>query len=286
MSQITKILVVLLSLFSIFLCGAMVAFVVNTNNYKDLYESQKSLSKTIQAENALFGTQYDEQRKKMVELEAQLRQQIQGLQDQNNQLAADLRNAERLGQEYQARADSWKAVLAGFEQSVGNLQSSLQLTQQQLDNARAQGIKDQKELNQITADLYERIVQIQSLEAERRRLLEQKQDLETRLGGLTSASGPIQASVVTPTPGSARSVTPATYGSDINGVLVDVNRGMATLSVGSADGVKEGMTFHVTRGESFLCDVKITNVDVNKSAGVLELVQQQPKVGDTASTRI
>lgn len=262
----------------------MVAFVVNTNNYKTLYESQKNTSQTLQAEAASYGRQYDEQLKKTAELEAQFRQQIQSQQDQNNQLAVDLRKSERLGQEYQARADSWKAVLTGFEQSVGNLQSSLQLTQQQLDEARAQGIKDQKELNQITADLYEKIVQLQSLEAERRRLLEQKQDLETKLSGLSTPTEPIRASVVTPTPGPARSAAPVTYGNDINGVLVEVSRGMATLSVGSADGVQQGMTFHVTRGDKFLCDVKITNVDVNKSAGVLDLVQQQPKVGDTAST--
>ena len=37
--------------------------------------------------------------------------------------------------------------MAGFEQSVRNLQASLDQTQQQLDTARSQGIKDQKELN-------------------------------------------------------------------------------------------------------------------------------------------
>jgi Fe-S cluster assembly protein SufB len=69
--------------------------------------------------------------------------------------------------------------MTGFEQSVRNLQASLSQTQEQLDVARSQGVKDQKELNQITADLYEKIVQLQSLDAERRRLLEQKKELES-----------------------------------------------------------------------------------------------------------
>jgi len=68
--------------------------------------------------------------------------------------------------------------MAGFEQSVRNLQDSLKQTQIQLDDARAQSIKDQKELNQIAAALTEKIVQLQDLEAERRRLLEQKTALE------------------------------------------------------------------------------------------------------------
>ncbi len=47
-----------------------------------------------------------------------------------------------------------------------------------------------------------------------------------------------------------------------------------------------GMKFHVTRGDEFICDVLIVNVDTEKAVGVLELVQQSPKVGDNASTNL
>jgi hypothetical protein len=46
------------------------------------------------------------------------------------------------------------------------------------------------------------------------------------------------------------------------------------------------MKFHVTRGDAFICDILIVDVDVEKAVGVLELVQQQPKVGDNASTNL
>ena len=67
---------------------------------------------------------------------------------------------------------------------------------------------------------------------------------------------------------------------------VDVKNSLATISIGSADGVKEGMKFHVTRGDEFICDVLIVNVDTEKAVGVLELVQQSPKTGDNASTNL
>ena len=51
-------------------------------------------------------------------------------------------------------------------------------------------------------------------------------------------------------------------------------------------GVKEGMKFHVTRGDEFICDILITDVDTEEAVGVLELVQQQPNVGDTVSTNL
>lgn len=284
MSPLTKILVILLSLFAIFLCGAMVSFVVNTNNYKALYEQQKNLYSVAQADAANLNRLYDELQKKMKLQEEQLQERIAVLQAQNTKLIADLQNAERQSQEYQARADSWKGVLTGFEQSIRSLQESLRLTQTQLDEARAQGIKDARELNQITSDLYEKIVQLEALEADRRRLLEQKKELENQLSGTLPASA--SAVTVTPIPGPARPAVPAAVGADIRGLVTEVRSNMITLSVGSSDGVQKDMRFHITRGDQFLCDVVITHVDINQSAGVLELIQQTPRVGDTASTRL
>ena len=263
----------------------MVSFVINTNNYKALYDQQKGLFSTTQAELSTMNGLYDEQQAKTKALEDKLLGQIQTLQERNDKLLADLQSAERQSQEYQAQADSWKGILTGFQQSIRNLQESLRLTQDQLDQARAQGIKDSKALNQITAELYEKLVQLEALEADRRRLLEQKQQLEARAGSGTFG-GPVSVDVVTPLPGPARPVAPVTVGADIRGLITEVTNEMVTLSVGSSDGVRKDMVFHVTRGDRFLCDVVITNVDINKSAGVLELIQQQPRIGDTASTKL
>lgn len=285
MSPLTKISAILLSLTAIFLCGGMISFVVNTNNYKALYEQQKNLYSAAQADVANLNRLYDELQKKMKLQTEQMEEKIAALQAQNTKLMADLQNVERQRQEYQARADSWKGVLTGFEQSIRSLQESLRLTQSQLDEARAQGIKDAKELNQITSELYEKIVQLEALEADRRRLLEQKKELETKLtGAMPSASVP--AAVVTPLPGPARPAAITPVGADIRGLITEVRSNMVTLSVGSADGVEKDMRFHVTRGDQFLCDVVVTHVDINQSAGVLELVQQTPRVGDTASTKL
>ena len=67
---------------------------------------------------------------------------------------------------------------------------------------------------------------------------------------------------------------------------VDLKNSMASISIGTADGVKEGMTFHVTRGNTFICDILIIEVDVEMAIGVLDLVVQQPRVGDNASTNL
>ena len=286
MSTLTKILVVLLSLFSIFLCGMMVTFVGSAKNYKSLYEEQTKLAQYTQAELVKKDEFFNAQAGKYKDLEAKLQENILALEAEKNKLVADLRKAERLSVQYQDQADSWKGVMTGFEQSVRGLQASLQQTQQQLDTARSQGITDRKELNQITADLYAKIVQLQSLEAERRRLLEQKTELEKQIDTI-GTDAPAKTNPVTQRVGTA---TPAassdTVGANVKGVVMDVSESLVHLSVGSADGVRENMVLHITRGDVFLCDVMVTNVDINQSAGILQLVKQRPQVGDTASTEL
>ena len=86
----------------------------------------------LQADLATKDEQYNIQVNKCTKLEEQLQQELQDIEADKNQLASDLRKAERLAQKYQADADSWKGVMTGFEQSVRNLQASLNQTQQQL----------------------------------------------------------------------------------------------------------------------------------------------------------
>jgi hypothetical protein len=277
--------VVLLSLFSIFLCGMMVAFVGGAKNYKQGYVGLQQDLQYAQAELTKKDEQFNTQAFKYKELENRLLDTLATLETEKNQLTADLRKSERLSAQYQSQADSWKGVMTGFEQSVRNLQASLQQTQQQLDTARSQGINDRKELNQITADLYAKIVQLQSMEAERRRLLEQKTELENQISSLSTGAA-VEVRPVTPLVRSATPASTTTAAADIKGVVKDVAESLVHLSIGSADGVRENMVFHITRGEQFLCDVVVTNVDIDQSAGVLQLVQQRPRAGDTASTQL
>ena len=249
-----------------------------------MWEKEKSYRAIAEKNSATMTSQYEDQVKKSAELIAKKESEIGNLEIEKNNLSMDKQKFERLAQQYHGQADSWKGVMAGFEQSVRSLQESLNQTQKQLDEARAQGINDQKKLNQITADLYEKIVQLQDLEAERRNLLEQKTALESQLasGDSTKMEEIIPVTPVNQPAQQTQAITTA----NIKGLVTATGKSMVQLSVGSADGVKKDMVFHVTRGDRFLCDVVVTDVDINKCAGVLELVQQTPQINDTASTQL
>ena len=287
MSFFTKILIVLLSLFSLWLCASVVTYVGTVNNYKIVYEEQKSLNSSLISENTSLQRRFNEKMAMTKELEAKLNDRIQLLEDEKSKLDVELKNARRTSLEYQGRVNSWAGVLTSFEKTIANLEQSLNLTQEQLNNAHAGNIQDRKELNEITASLYEKIVQMQALEADRRRLLEAKLSLEEQINRL---SGPDAEAVsfepVTPQRGLARPAAPVPGRVALQGLITEVSKSLVSISLGSEDGVKKNMVLQVYRGNEFICNLVVTNVDTSKSAGVLELVQQNPIVGDYVTTRL
>ena len=120
-----------------------------------------------------------------------------------------------------------------------------------------------------------------------KRLIEEKTVLEE---SFTSSRVKIpKVTPVTPEVGPALPADPLRVAprTGLKGYIFEVKGALATISIGAADGVKKNDVLHVSRGSEFICDIKITDVDTDKSAGVLELVQQGgPRVGDTVTSEL
>ena len=83
-------------------------------------------------------------------------------------------------------------------------------------------------------------------------------------------------------PDKVRSQTPA-RSVPIRGHIAELDGNLASISVGTNDGVEVGMTFIIynNRGD-FLADLEITEVTPNSSAGDLKFVSKPISVGDIA----
>jgi hypothetical protein len=262
-------------------------YVGSVDNYKTLFEEQESLNNTLVSENSSMQRRFNEKVALVKELESKLNDRIQLLEDEKSKLDVELKNARRTSLDYESRVNSWAGVLTSFDKTIANLEQSLNLTQEQLSNAHADNIQDRKELNEITASLYEKIVQMQALEADRRRLLESKLNLEEQISQLLGPDGQAEYfEPVTPEPGQATPAVPAPVGVDLKGLITEVGKSLVSISLGSDDGVKKNMIFQVFRSDEFICRIVITNVDTSESAGVPELLQDSPRVGDYVSTRL
>ena len=290
MSTLTKILIVLLTLSSIFLCGIVVTYVANADNYRQKYNDIRTDKDSLSKKAKNLTKQVNEKIEQKRLLEDKLSSEITSLKVEIGKLQADLDNAEREKAVLLQKVNNWTSIVQDFRETNDDQGRLLEETLDQLKKVQAEQIKDHKELNETTAALVEKMAIIETLEARAKRLIEEKTELQNRLDRFLQPLGKVAAVPVpiTPEKAVARPAKPAVEDIALQGLVtaVDLKNSMASISIGTADGVKEGMKFHVIRGDEFICDILIIDIDAEEAVGILELVQKQPKVGDNVSTNL
>jgi len=268
----------------------VVTYVANADNYRQKYNDLRADKDSLGKKVEDLTKQINEKIEQKKQAENKLNSEITSLKTEKDELQTNLDNADREKAALLQKVNSWTSITKDFYQTTDKQGQLLKNTLDELNKVQAEQISQRKELNETTTTLVEKMAIIETLEAENKRLLEEKTELQNKLDRFLQPIGKTAAETVPVTPKEEAARPAAAEGKDIalRGLVtaVDLKNSMATISIGTADGVKDGMRFHVTRGEEFLCDILIVDVDTEKATGVLELVQQQPKVGDTVSTNL
>jgi len=290
LSTLTKILIVLLTLSSIFLCGIVVTYVANADNYRQKYNNLRADKDSLSKKVKNLTKQVNEKIEQKRLLEDKLSSEIASLKAEIGKLQADLDNAEREKAVLLQKVNNWTSIVQDFRETNDDQGRLLEETLDQLKKVQAEQIKDRKELNETTSVLVEKMAIVETLEARAKRLIEEKTELQNRLDRFLQPLGKVAAvpAPITPEKAVARPAKPTVEDIALQGLVtaVDLKNSMASISIGTADGVKEGMKFHVIRGDEFICDILIIDIDAEEAVGILELVQKQPKVGDNVSTNL
>lgn len=291
MSTLTKILIVLLTVSSFFLCGIVVHFVATADSYKQKYDSQIARIGSLTEELGSLKKQLNRKIEEKSAQKAKLSNEIATLKVKSSELLTQLKTVEAEKSLLLQKVNNWTSVVEAFSQTADNKELLLKDTLGELNRLKQQQIQLKKELDETTAFLEEKMVIIASLQKDKRQLLEEKTDLQRKLDRFLLPTGRVAppAAPVTTRKEKAKPAAPIQT-KDINllGLVtsVDLKNSMAGISIGAADGVMKNMKFHVTRGDEFICDIIITEVDTEEAVGVLDLVVQQPKVGDNAATNL
>ncbi|MHC4726147.1 MAG: hypothetical protein ACYS17_02880 [Planctomycetota bacterium] len=292
MSTLTKVLIVLLTIASIFLCGIVVTYVSNADNYRQMYNDLKA-DKDAAVENEKnakkqLNTAIEEAGKQKQLLE----ENINNLKIEVGKLQTALTDAQRKASEAVAQQNNWRDVTTTFLATNDEQRKLLDGTLTELASVDARRIQGDKELKETTATLIEKLAIIDSLQTKMKLLLEEKTDLQNELGKFLQLSGQTVAApvAVTPIKETARVTVPA-VDIGLNGSItrVDIDNSLAQISIGTANGVKQNMKFHVTRADKFICDIVILDVEPEKAIGTLELMdvtKERPKAGDNVSTNL
>jgi myosin heavy subunit len=290
LSTLTKVLIVLLTVFSIFLCGIVVTYVANADDQR-----QKA---------ADFEQRWRSARASQQDALADLEQQKQATEDLKAELGAQISEQGNIITQLQGQLDNIKRENAQLVQSVANMgkdvakaneTARLQIqqfekAQEEVKNLLADQTKRNKELQERTQTLMEKMAVIAQLEDKNKRLTEQNKELEGRINNVLQQYGRVATmpEAVTRVRATAKPAEPPAKDIGLNArvTAVDPKNQAAQISIGSAAGVKQGMRFHVVRGEQFVCDILILDVAPDMAAGILELVQTQPRAGDRATTNL
>ncbi len=290
MSTLTKILIVLVTISSIFLCGIVVSYVAKADNWKQKYDDQIDELNSTKADAQNDRARLKEKSEEYARLEDKLNREITALTRKFGDLEATLKIVEAEKEDALRRVNNWAAIVMDFSKTTDEHAQLLKNTLDELTRVKSEQIKDRKELNELTTSLEEKMAVIVMLDEKTKGLLEEKSELQDRLDKLLQPIGKraVATTPVTLEKAIARPIIPETKDIELKGLIkaVDLKNSMASISIGTAAGVKAGMKFHVTRGDDFICDILIIDVDAEGAVGVLELIQKQPKAGDNISTNL
>jgi hypothetical protein len=288
LSKLTKILIVLLAVSSIVLSAIVVVYVANSDNYRQKSDTLRTQFNAAFEKEKEAKRELDDRKKKYQQQEDALNSKMASLQAECKQIETKLKESEREKAVLLQKVDSWTSITKDFYTTNDKQGQLLKNTLEELKKAQAEKIKTTKELNETTNSLIEKMAIIETLEAEKRRLIEAKAELQSQVDKYLQ---PIGRRVEAPVPVTRERtrvlpVMPRTKAIGLKGLVkeVDLKNSLARISLGAADGVKDSMKFHVTRGDEFICDILIIDVDAEDSVGILELVQQAPRANDSVST--
>jgi hypothetical protein len=285
LSTLTKVFIVLMVVFAIAFTMTTIAFVGRTTDWRSLatgYQAQTSVVEThmrnLAAAHAAEKTVwYDEKRA----LDGQLGTLRTANEAQGKELS-DLRD----------RTATLEGQVADKEALARGLVSQNQVTQDLLVKQQQQ----RQDLETRNNDLETRNLQlserVNELTAQMLVLVQQQQQLEQQVnmlrgsGGRTGLSSSGGGSVSAPAPSTPRvpgpSISSATTPSTapIRGRIVEVDGNLASISVGSADGVQSGTVFVIYRGQEYVGDMEVTDVEPNLSAGRIIRSRSTPRPSD------
>jgi len=293
LSTLTKVLIVLLTIASFFLCGIVVTYVASADNYKEKYDNLRSQYQTAQDKKEDAETQLNALKTRTDEEIRKLNGEISQRTREVAALKANLTKIEIERDTALRKEGNWASITKDLTATNDNQR---QLLENALDGQKALNaelIKERRQLDDTTAALLEKSAIIAQLEGKLRGLIEDSATLQNTLDKYLRQYGKafVQPSPVTRVREAVR-VAPPVMDIDLKGSLtaVDLKNHLAEISIGAADGVKEGMRFHTTRQSRFVCDVVILEVEPEKAVGWLELLQEQPqnqpRAGDAVSTNL
>ncbi|MFO0873220.1 MAG: hypothetical protein U0575_04525 [Phycisphaerales bacterium] len=274
MHVLTKIFIVLVALLAVMLTPLVVVYANNEGTFRTKFLEEQARSKSasaakVAAEQALQLTEtraMDERR--------QLESDLAGLRKDVEKKDVDVR---RLDAEIANAKSSAATMTAQLATLAASLKADSQLKEVlvgELRSERDKALAAEKRFIEMDEKLRKTENDLQTLEAARRDLQEQlKQVVDEKDRALGDVNR--YMAIYGKLDNAKRAVGGVVPDRNVTTTILNVRRSsdgvLAEIDAGSRDGVREGWVMVIADGGTFIGNLRIIKVDVNRSTGVVEL---------------
>ncbi len=276
MHILTKIFVVLVSLLAVLLVPLVVVYAYNEDSYKAKYHV---------AVDTADANAVDLDRAKSIGA-AQLQGkeiEIQELRGEKARLEGDVADAERDMRDLQNRLVAAESMQAEINTKLTTLTSTSQAAQElneslimELRGIRSQASASERQKVELDEALRDFRGQLEVATAARRALQEELQQLKgehakslEQLSFYHARYPELQFDLDSPILGGI--LPDRNLDTTVIGVRRENGQVLAEIEVGTRDGVKKGWTGTISYGGDFIANIRLIEVDINRSVGVVDL---------------
>jgi peptidoglycan hydrolase CwlO-like protein len=290
---LTKIFVVLVALLTVAIVPLVAVNATNEQSfqkkYKEAQTAKAAAESTLETERLAWNSQTT---KLQADLQA-MQAQVADLQKQVDARSAAVRKAEQDLAGTKAAQASVAASLETLSQTgkatselADSLVSELRTLRSSAMEAEKRLVELQEAFDKSQSELEVADAARRSLQEENRRLSDEKDRAVATIAEYVASVGELRAGAVSD---AGRVVATK----NIAATIINVRRGdgapLAEINAGSRDGVKSGWVLAIGDGSTFVGNLRITQVDVNRSVGVIELedagARGEVRVGQRAVAR-
>jgi hypothetical protein len=233
----------------------------STQAAKDAYNASivalQGRNASLEKQLATSNAQTDAERQARSDFERQvegLRIQVAESQGQISKLAVNASAQTELLKEYSSIIETARSQYLSAEKQRVELQDALARAQVQLESETAAKSLLQEQLQKLTED---------------------KERVSADLSKYRAVHGNIVGQTGAPSAGAIDPGLPVPADRSLSATVISVTREpnstLAEINVGSRDGVKEGWILTLADGSNFVGNLRIIEVDMNRSVGVVEL---------------
>lgn len=289
MHILTKIFIVLVSLLTVALVPLVMVNAANERTFKIRWEEEQALRAGAVRDRDATQRIAEAERQRSAAAVSSLEAALREVNSQNAALedAARKFEAEVIG--LRSRQDEFNATMKTAEENDKARTKLVSVLTDEISTLRSRLTQVEQEYVKLDEELTATKTQLEVADAARRALQEDVQRLQEERDQSTSMVerfvawvGPLPAGDGT-TSGPARIQDSTRVPADrsLSATVIQVRRGtdsvLAEINAGSRDGVQPGWVMTIADGGKFVGNLRITNVDVNRSTGVVELEDPQTR---------